>query len=149
MWFEMSVPGSKISLWLVLLVVLTAGGTAVTAVVYQDSAREIQEQNDALLEENAELREQVNETERERQAANKRATELEAQLDTRIQDVDTLSSELKEQKEKPDATRAQLEASGETEPGRVAVQLKRRLIILCTIEENRDRFACNGITESR
>lgn len=144
----MSALGGTISLPLVVLLVLTAGGTAVTTVVYQESAHDIRAQNDALREENAELRERLNETRRERRAANKRITELETQLNTRIQDVDTLSSELKEKERGPNATRAQLGQLRGSDRGREAVQLKQRLIVLCTIEENRDRFACEGVLDS-
>lgn len=145
--FIMSVPGDRISLWLMLLIVLTAGGIAVTTIVYQDSAQDIREQNEALREENTELREKLNETERERRATNKRNTELESQLDARIEDVDRLSSELKEQDHEPNATRAQLKELQGTDSRRETVQLKRRLIVLCTIEENKDRFACDGIVK--
>lgn len=139
----MSIPGNGISPWLVVFVVVAASGTAGATVLYQDSAREIQAQNDALRSDNAELRERLNASERKRREARTRIEELEDKVETRTEDVESVVSKL-DRTERRNATGGHVPESHRNDAGRDNSQLRRRLTVLCSIADNRDRRACEG-----
>lgn len=138
----MSALGDDISPWLVVFAVLAAGGTAGTTVVYQDSAQDIQTENDALRAENGELREQLNETREDQRDAETRAEELNERLVTRNEDVESLVSELEKKEERLNATRTQAVESQRRQTELERSELIKRLNFLCAQEENEDRFGC-------
>ena len=145
----MSILGDTISPWLVVVILMTAGGTAGTSVLYQDSAQNIRNQNDALRAENAELQDQLNETTAELDDKERRVTELTEKLETRTRDIESVVSELKRLEEELNVTRAQLDESEAADSDETIDQLERRLELLCSVEVNQASSACDGFAEDR
>jgi septal ring factor EnvC (AmiA/AmiB activator) len=104
----MSVPGSSVTLGLAVSVVLAVGGTAGATVLYQGSVQELQEHNDALVTENAQLRERLNETRANLSRAQARVEELREELATRERDIEQLTTELRRTERELNATKARL-----------------------------------------
>ncbi|EMA27061.1 hypothetical protein [Haloarcula japonica] len=136
----MTMLARNISSWLLIATVVATSGTVGTTVALQDSAQDIQTENEALHAENEELREQLNETREDRKAAKARAEELNKQLETRNEDVDTLVSELNRKEKILNASQARLAESREA--GMSRSEMEKRLDYLCAQPENRDRFGC-------
>jgi len=132
----------NISSWLIVVIVVATSGTVGTTVAFQDSAQDIQTENDELRAENEELREQLNETREDRQAAQARAEDLSKRLETRNEDVGTLVSELEKKDKLLNASRARLAESQESQAGMSRSEMEKRLDYLCAQRENRDRFGC-------
>lgn len=116
----MTAPGDGISLGLVAMVVLAVCGVAGTTALYQDSARELHEDNEALRATNADLSDRLNGTERDLDEARDRIDTLESQLATRERDVETVAAELDETERELRATESRLaetrESIGGAEP---------------------------------
>ncbi|NLV15423.1 hypothetical protein GOC77_19360 [Haloarcula argentinensis] len=121
---------------------VATSGTVGTTVAFQDSAQDIQTENEALHAENEELREQLSETREDEKAAKSRAEDLNEQLKTRNEDVDTLVSELEKKEKMLNASQARLAESRENRAGMSRSEMKKRLDYLCAQPENRDRFGC-------
>ncbi|GGK71443.1 MULTISPECIES: hypothetical protein [Haloarcula] len=132
----------NISSWLLIATVVATSGTVGTTVAFQDSAQDIQTENEALHAENEELREQLSETREDEKAAKSRAEDLNEQLKTRNEDVDTLVSELEKKEKMLNASQARLAESRENRAGMSRSEMKKRLDYLCAQPENRDRFGC-------
>ncbi|WP_195156602.1 hypothetical protein [Haloarcula sp. CBA1127] len=132
----------NISSWLLIATVVATSGTVGTTVAFQDSAQDIQTENEALHAENEELREQLSETREDEKAAKSRAEDLNKQLKTRNEDVDTLVSELEKKEKMLNASQARLAESRENRAGMSRSEMKKRLDYLCAQPENRDRFGC-------
>lgn len=132
----------NISSWVVVAVVMTASGTVGTTVAFQDSAQDIQTENDALRAENEELREQLNETRDDRRAARARVQTLDSRLETRNEDVDTLVSELETKEQLLNASRDRLAKAQNGQAGMSRAEMEKRLDYLCAQPENRERFGC-------
>ncbi|EMA26511.1 hypothetical protein [Haloarcula argentinensis] len=132
----------NISSWLLIATVVATSGTVGTTVAFQDSAQDIQTENEALHAENEELREQLSETREDEKAAKSRAEDLNEQLKTRNEDVDTLVSELEKKEKMLNASQARIAESRENRAGMSRSEMKKRLDYLCAQPENRDRFGC-------
>ncbi|WP_225307875.1 MULTISPECIES: hypothetical protein [unclassified Haloarcula] len=132
----------NISSWLIIATVVATSGTVGTTVAFQDSAQDIQTENEALRAENEELRAQLNESREDRQAAKARAKELNRQLETRNEDVNTLVSELETKEKMLNASQARLAESRESQAGMSRSEMEKRLDYLCAQPENRERFGC-------
>jgi len=122
--------------------VVATSGIVGTTVAFQDSAQDIQTENEALHAENEELREQLNETREDRKAEKSRAADLNKQLETRNEDVDTLLSELERKEKMLNASQARLAESRENQAGMSRSEMEKRLDYLCAQPENIDRFGC-------
>jgi len=122
--------------------VVATSGTVGTTVAFQDSAQDIQTENEELRAENEELREQLNETQEEKRAARSRAEDLDERLETRNEDVDTLVAELEKKDKLLNASRARLAESQESQAGMSRSEMEKRLDYLCAQPENKDRFGC-------
>jgi peptidoglycan hydrolase CwlO-like protein len=132
----------NISSWVIVVLVVATSGTVGTTVAFQDSAQDVQTENEELRAENEELRQQLNETREEKGAAQARAEALDERLETRNEDVDTLVAELEKKDKLLNASRTRLAESQENQAGMSRSEMEKRLDYLCAQRENRDRFGC-------